>query len=481
MSENNVSTYSAKETTAPGSSVKNDPMVLGTRPIGKLLLEYSIPAIIASVAVSVYNIVDSIFIGRGVGPMAIAGLAITLPLMNLVMAFCTLIAAGGATISSIFLGQRNVSRATDVVNNVMTFCVLHAVLFGGVTLLFLDPILMFFGATEETISYAREFMEVILYATPVSYVFIGLNNLMRATGYPRKAMISALLSVVVNVVLAPIFIYTFKWGIAGAAWATNCGQFAAFIWVLHHFLSKKSFVHFNPHNRWCTGSILKKIYAIGLSPFLMNVCACIVVIFLNKALLDCGGADGNLAIGAFGIMNRTTMFFVMVVFGVTQGMQPILGFNYGANQWGRVKATLMRGIWIGLGITAFGCFLTEAFPDEISRLFTVDERLITIAREGFRVYFCCYPVVGCQIVIQNFFQSIGKPQLSIFLSLTRQLLFLLPFLLILPKHFGIPGVWASMAGSDLLAFIVAVITAIYMLRKHGRKLNIKSSDLSTHD
>lgn len=202
----------------------------------------------------------------------------------------------------------------------------------------------------------------------------------------------------------------------------------------------------------------------------MNVCACIVVIFLNKALLDCGGADGNLAIGAFGIMNRTTMFFVMVVFGVTQGMQPILGFNYGANQWGRVKATLMKGIWIGCAITALGCFLTETFPDAISRLFTVDEGLIKIAREGFRIYFICYPVVGCQIVIQNFFQSIGKPQLSIFLSLTRQLLFLLPFLIILPKHFGIPGVWASMAGSDMLAFIVAIVTAIVMLRRHERKL-----------
>ena len=469
---NTVKQTAATETQAtnPGTLSKNDPMTLGTRPIGKLLLEYSIPAIIASVAVSVYNIVDSIFIGRGVGPMAIAGLAITLPLMNLVMAFCTLIAAGGATISSIFLGQKNISRATDVVNNVMTFCVIHAILFGGITLLFLDPILLFFGATPETISYAREFMEVILYATPVSYVFIGLNNLMRATGYPKKAMVSALLSVVVNVALAPVFIYTFKWGIAGAAWATNCGQFVAFIWVLHHFLSKKSFVHFNPRNQWCTASILKKIYAIGLSPFLMNVCACIVVIFLNKALLDCGGADGNLAIGAFGIMNRTTMFFVMVVFGVTQGMQPILGFNYGANQWGRVKATLMKGIWIGCAITALGCFLTETFPDTISRLFTVDEGLITIAREGFRIYFICYPVVGCQIVIQNFFQSIGKPQLSIFLSLTRQLLFLLPFLIILPKHFGIPGVWASMAGSDMLAFIVAVVTAIVMLRRHERKL-----------
>lgn len=459
-----------------GTPRRNDPMTLGTLPIGKLLIEYSIPAIIASVAVSVYNIVDSIFIGRGVGPMAIAGLAITLPLMNLVMAFCTLIAAGGATISSIFLGQKNVNRATDVVNNVMTFCVLHSLLFGGVTLYFLDPILTFFGATPETIGYAREFMRVILYATPISYVFIGLNNLMRATGYPRKAMISALLSVVVNVALAPIFIYTFKWGIAGAAWATNAGQFVAFIWVLSHFLNKKSFVHFNPRCSWFNGAILKRIYAIGLSPFLMNVCACIVVMFLNKALLDYGGADGNLAIGAFGIMNRTTMFFVMVVFGVTQGMQPILGFNYGAGQWNRVKDTLYKGIWIGVAITTFGCIISEGFPDTLSRLFTVDEPLIKIAREGFRVYFICYPVVGAQIVIQNFFQSIGKPHLSIFLSLTRQLLFLLPFLLILPRYFGIPGVWASMAASDMLAFIVALITMLIMMHTHNRKFHFTKSE-----
>lgn len=449
---------------------RNDPMTLGTLPVNKLLLQYSIPAIIASVAVSLYNIIDSIFIGRGVGPMAIAGLAITLPLMNLVMAFCTLIAAGGATISSIFLGQKNVSRATDVVNNVMTFCIVHAVVFGGLTLYFLDDVLTFFGATPETISYAREFMTVILYATPLSYVFLGLNNLMRATGYPKKAMVSALLSVAVNVVLAPLFIYHFKWGIAGAAWATVCGQSVALVWVLSHFFSKKSFVHFNPHNRWCTPSILKRIYAIGLSPFLMNVTACVVVVFLNKALLDYGGANGNLAIGAFGIMNRVTMFFVMVVFGVTQGMQPILGFNYGAGQWPRVKETLMKGICIGLAITSLGCFLTECFPDELSSMFTVDCQLIAIARDGFRIYFCCYPVVGCQIVIQNFFQSIGKPQLSIFLSLTRQLIFLLPFLLILPRHFGIKGVWASMASSDFLAFLVAAVTLVIMLRVFRRKM-----------
>lgn len=429
-------------------------------------MQYSVPAIIASVATSLYNIIDSIFIGRGVGPMAIAGLAITFPLMNLVAAFCMMIAAGGATISSIFLGQKNYSRATDVVNNVLVLCLIHAVVFGGGTLLFLDEILYFFGATPETIIYAREFMEVILWGTPVAYVFIGLNNLMRATGYPKKAMISALLSVVVNLILAPIFIFKLGWGIKGAAWATICGQSVAFVWVMIHFLSPKSSIHFKLGNRWLSGSIVKRIYAIGLSPFLMNVCACVVVVFLNRALLDCGGDQGNLCVGAYGILNRVTMFFVMIVFGVTQGMQPILGYNIGAGKIDRVKRTLRTGIWIGVAITSVGWIVSEGFPDMLSRLFTVDESLITIAREGFRVYFIVYPVVGCQIVIQNFFQSVGKPKLSIFLSLTRQLIYLLPLLFVFSREWGVDGVWASMSASDFLAFLTAVVTLRLWARKN---------------
>ena len=444
-----------------------NPETLGTYPIGKLLVQYSVPAIIAMVATSVYNIVDSIFIGRGVGAMAIAGLAITFPLMNLVIAFSTLVGVGGATIASIFMGQKNIERATDVVNNVMTLCILHSVIFGGLTLIFLDPILYLFGATAETIGFAREFMKVILYGTPISYVFIGLNNLMRATGYPSKAMISALITVVVNIILAPIFIFKLKWGIAGAAWATILGQVVGFLWVLWHFLSKSSFVHFQRHNKWLSWSLAKKMYGIGLSPFLMNVTACFVVVFLNKSLLSHAGGitEGNLAVGAYGILNRVTMFFVMIVFGVTQGMQPILGYNYGALKWDRVKMTLYSGIWIGVGITFIGWILTELMPDALSEMFTTDRQLIDIARRGFRIYFICYPVVGCQIIIQNFFQSIGKPALSIFLSLTRQLIFLLPLLAILPHFYGVDGVWASMTGSDFLAFALALITMFVMMKK----------------
>lgn len=434
-------------------------------------MQYSVPAIIASVATSLYNIVDSIFIGRGVGAMAIAGLAITFPLMNLLTAFCTLIAVGGATISSIFLGQKSFVRAGDVVNNVALLCLIHSVIFGGVTLLFLDQILLFFGATPQTLPYAREFMEVILYATPVSYVFIGLNNVMRATGYPARAMISALLSVVVNVGLAPIFIFTLDWGIKGAAWATVLGQSVAFVWVCWHFLSKKSFVHLQFNRPWLSRPIFKKIYAIGLSPFLMNVCACIVVIFINKALLDYGGDAGNLAIGAYGILNRTTMFFVMIVFGVTQGMQPILGFNYGAGQWHRVSKTLRIGIWLGVAVTTLGWLITEIFPSVVSDMFTTDAVLKDIADRGSRIFFIFYPLVGCQIVIQNFFQSIGRPRISIFLSLTRQLIFLIPFLIILPRYFGLDGVWASMAASDFIAFVFAVVTLAIVMHRQRKKLS----------
>lgn len=454
----------------PQSNVTS-PTGLGSNKISKLLVQYSVPAIIASVATSLYNIIDSIFIGRGVGAMAIAGLAITFPLMNLVIAFCTLIAVGGATISSIFLGQKNIDRATDVVNNVVVLCLIHSVIFGGLTLIFLDEILNFFGATPETIPYAREFMKVILYGTPISYIFIGLNNIMRATGYPAKAMVSALLSVGVNIILAPIFIFKFGWGIKGAAIATVSGQTVACVWVLWHFLSKKSYIHLQRERRWLTPDIIRRIYAIGLSPFLMNICACVVVVFINKALLDYGASAGNLAVGAYGILNRTTMFFIMIVFGVTQGMQPILGYNYGAGQWDRVKSTLRIGIWLGVAITSVGWIATECFPDAISSLFTVDPTLIEIANRGSRIYFIFYPLVGCQIVIQNFFQSVGKPKVSIFLSLTRQLLFLIPFLIILPRYWGIDGVWASMAASDFIAFIFAIVTLIIVSRRQTREFD----------
>ena len=449
-------------------STSQSSLTLGTAPIGKLLLQYSVPAIIASVATSLYNIIDSMFIGQGVGALAISGLAITFPLMNLVIAFCMFIAAGGSTICSIFLGQKDHKRAIDVLNNVLVLAIIHSVVFGGLSLLFLDEILFFFGATQETISYAREFMRIILYGTPISYIFIALNNMMRATGYPKKAMITALLSVAINLGLAPVFIFVLKWGIAGAALATICGQAVAMVWVVRHFLEKSSYVHFSFNGEMLSWKIVKRIYSIGLSPFLMNVCACIVVIFINTALLKTGGENGNLAVGAFGIVNRTGMLFVMIVFGVTQGMQPILGFNYGANQWSRVKHTLKIGFVAGVIITTMGFLVAEVFPYQVASMFTTDATLIEISVTGFMISFIFYSVIGGQIVIQNFFQSIGKPKVSIFLSLTRQLLFLIPTLLVLPTIFGLKGVWWSLAVSDMLAFVVGVITLSVLLKRENR-------------
>ena len=451
-------------------TISNTPITLGTESIGKLLIQYSVPAIIASVATSLYNIIDSIFIGQGVGTMAISGLAITFPLMNLVIAFCMFIAAGGAAISSIYLGQKEYGRATNVLSNVVKLCLIHSIVFGGLSLLFLDEILYFFGATDATIKYAREFMRVILYGTPISYIFIVLNNLMRATGYPKKAMLSALLSVIVNIILAPIFIFILKLGISGAALATICGQAVSLVWHIYHFKSKTSFVHFSAEHNKFSWPIIKNVYSIGLSPFLMNVCACIVVIFINKALLETGGANGELAVGAYGIVNRVGMLFVMIVFGITQGMQPILGFNYGANNWERVRRTLNIGILVGLLVTTIGLIVAELIPRQISSLFATDETLIAISTTGFRISFMFFAVIGGQVVIQNFFQSIGKPMISIFLSLTRQLLFLIPTLLIFPKIWGVEGVWTSPAVSDMLAFIVAIITLIVIMRRKNQNL-----------
>ncbi|MBD5326498.1 MAG: MATE family efflux transporter [Bacteroides sp.] len=441
------------------------PTTLGTKSIGRLLVQYSVPAVIASTVTSLYNIIDSIFIGRGVGAMAITGLAISFPMMNLVIAFVMLIAVGGATISSIFLGQKDEAKATNVLHNVITLSLVHSVVFGGLSLFFLDDILTMFGATAETLPYAHDFMFVVLLGTPIAYVFISLNNVMRATGYPTKAMVSALLSVIVNVILAPIFIFVFDWGIRGAAFATVCGQTSAFIWVTVHFCSKKSFVHFSRSARWFVPSIAKKIYAIGMSPFLINVCACVVVVFINKSLLEYGGSDGNMAVGAFGIINRVTMFFLMIVMGVTQGMQPILGYNYGAGNWSRVKKTLNLGIWVGTAITVVGFAITMIIPDTVTRMFTDDSTLIRLSREGFRIVLLAYPFIGSAIVIQNFFQSIGKPQLSIFLSVTRQMVFLLPLLLWFPTMWGLDGVWASMAASDFTSFLLTVGTLIVVKRR----------------
>ena len=441
---------------------ENNPHILGEAPIGKLLVEYSIPAIIGMTLTSLYNIIDSIFIGHGVGALAISGLAITFPLMNLLVAFCTLVGVGGATLSSIRLGQKDKKGAEDILGNVAILCVINAIFYGGLAFIFLEPILFFFGASEATLPYARDFMQVILLGSPISYVMIGLNNIMRATGYPQKAMLSSMLTVGCNIILAPIFIFVLNWGIRGAALATICSQFIGMLWVLYHFYSPKTYIRFQRHSMRLKQHIIANIFAIGMSPFVMNVCACCIVIFINNRLLNYGG---DMAIGAFGILNRIQMLFVMIVMGITMGMQPITGYNYGAQHFDRVKRTLKLGITAGCIITTLGFIIGELFPGIFVGMFTDNHELTDEATLALRFGILSFPVVGAQIVITQFFQSIGKARISIFLSLSRQPLFLLPGLAFLPPFYGVEGVWFSMPLSDALAFAVAALMLAYHYKK----------------
>lgn len=447
---------------------KQSPQILGTASIGRLLVQYSIPAIIAMTVSSLYHIIDSIFIGQGVGAMAIAGLAVTFPLMNLVIAFCNLVGIGGATISSIFLGQHDMVRAKETLHNVVWLCLISSFCFGGITFIFLDQILLFFGASPDTLPYAREFMQVILLGTPVAYLFIGLNNVMRSTGYPTKAMFSSLISVVANIIIAPIFIFVLGWGIRGAALATLVSQAIGLVWVLMHFNNKANYVHFDSQYNRLKLPIVGRIFSIGLSPFLMNACSCLVVIIINRSFMKYGG---DLAVGAYGITNRVLMLFAMVAMGITQGMQPIIGYNYGAKQMPRVHRTLTYGIIAATVVTTLGFVMAQIIPMPVARLFTTDEKLIELSANGLRISCMAFALIGGQIVISNFFQSIGKAKVSIFLSLSRQLIFLIPALLILPGLYGIDGVWASLPLSDAIAFFVAVGALLLYMRNNRRTVN----------
>ncbi|MBP3679817.1 MAG: MATE family efflux transporter [Bacteroidaceae bacterium] len=433
---------------------KGNATELGTQPIGKLLMQYAIPAIIAMTATSLYNMVDSIFIGQGVGPMAISGLAITFPFMNLGAAFGAMVGVGASTLISVKLGQRDYSMAQMVLGNVVTLNVIIGVVFSIVSLLFLDPILYFFGASPDTIGYARDFMQVILLGNIFTHMYLGLNAVLRAAGHPQKAMYATINTVIINIILAPIFIYVFKWGIRGAAIATVIAQIVSLVWQFKILTNQNELLHLKKGIYSLQNKIVKNIIAIGLSPFCMNVASCFIVIFINKGLKE---YDGDLAIGAYGIVNRLVFICVMIVMGITQGMQPIAGYNYGAQQYQRVNAVLKLAIIGATIMTTLTFLIGEFIPELAVRLFTTDEGLISRAAEGFRIVVLVFPIVGFQMVTSNFFQSIGMANKAIFLSLTRQLLFLLPCLIILPTFLGASGIWWSMPISDAVASAVAAV------------------------
>lgn len=446
--------------------MNNSPHILGEAPIGKLLVQYSLPSIIAMTVTSLYNIIDSVFIGHGVGAMAISGLAITFPLMNLLIAFCTLVGVGGATIASIRLGQKDKDGAEDIAGNVFVLCIINAVFYGGLALLFLDDILRFFGASDATLPYACDFMQIILLGAPISYLMVGLNNVMRSTGYPKKAMLSSLVSVACNVVIAPVFIFVFGWGIRGAATATIVSQAITLIWIMSHFLNKNTYVRLKRKSMKLKKRIIKNIFSIGMSPFAMNVCACCIVIFINHQLQAYGD---DYSIGAFGIVNRIQMVFVMIIMGIAQGMQPIASYNYGAGQITRVFRALRMGVIAGCIISSTGFIFGVFFPEMFVGAFTTDAILTERSVHALQISVLAFPIVGAQIIICQFFQSIGKAGIAIFLSLSRQLLFLLPGLMLLPLFLDLWGVWWSMPVSDVLSAAVSICMAFYQMRKmHAR-------------
>ena len=430
------------------------PTELGTEKIG----------IIAQTAASLYNMVDSIFIGQGVGPLAISGLAVTFPLMNLSTAFGTLVGAGAAVMLSVLLGQKNYKAANKVLGNVVSLNIIIGLIFMAVSLIFIDPILYFFGASENTLPYAKEYITIILIGNVITHVYFGLNAAMRSSGFPKKAMALTIFTVVFNTILDPVFIFVLDMGIAGAAWATVLAQTVAMIIVLKHFSDKEKAFHFEKGIFKLDLRVAKDSLAIGMGPFLMNAAACLVTLFINQQLRD---YSGDLGIGAYGICNRLIFMFIMICMGLNQGMQPIAGYNYGAKQYSRVKEVFWMTAKLGTVVTCICFIIGMFFPRAAVGIFTHDEALMEMASHGLKILVIGFPIVGFQMIGTNFFQCLGMVKKSVILSLSRQIIFLLPLLYVLPLWHGASGVWMSFPISDALS---ALLTAI-LLRRLFKKFN----------
>ena len=446
---------------------KKATLELGTKPVGKLLAQYALPAFIAMTAASLYNIIDRVFIGQVVGPMAISGLAITFPFMILAAAFGAAVGVGAATTISVKLGQKDYESAENTLGNTITLNLIIGLAFGGICLLFLDPILRFFGASDTTLPYARDFMQIILAGNVFSHMYFGMNAVLRAASKPRMAMFATIFTVAMNILLDAVFILWWHWGIKGAAFATVISQVLALCWQMKLFSNKNELLHLKRGIYKLKANLVRNIISIGISPFLMNACACIIVIFINNQLVKFGG---DIAVGAYGIANSIAMIFIMFVIGLNQGMQPIAGYNYGAQQYGRMMRVVKLSIITAICIMLTGWTLAMFAPYYCARMFTKDPELIKGSIKAIQIIMMMYPFIGCQMVITNFFQCIGKVKISIFLSLSRQLLFLLPLLVLLPNFYGINGVWASMPTSDLISVIVAISIMTVYLRRFKKEM-----------
>lgn len=443
--------------------------VLAEKPVGKLLIQYAIPAIVAMAASSVYNIIDGIFIGQGVGPEAIMGLALTSPIMSLTAAFGAMVGVGAATLMSVKLGQKDYGTAQKILGNVVIMNLTMGILLGLVLLCFIDPILRFFGASDVTLPYARSFMTIILAGNVVTHLYLGLNAMLRSTNRPQKAMFATFGTVILNCVFCPIFIFVLGWGIRGAATATIMAQLVMLMWQLRLFSNTNDLIHLKrSYIRW-NGKIVRESLLVGLPQFLINLCACLVAAMMTRSLTTYGG---DVAVGAFGICNRLILFIVMVVIGLNQGMQPIAGYNFGAQRFDRVTGVLKRALAVGTCITMIGFVIGVFFPTPFVTVFAKDSpELINMASHALSCMVMMFPIVGIQIVSTAFFQSIGYAAKSIFLSLTRQLIFLVPAIFILPHVSSDPleGLWHAAPVADGLASVLAITLLLLQLKKFKKR------------
>ncbi|MBO5028949.1 MAG: MATE family efflux transporter [Muribaculaceae bacterium] len=450
------------------SADKSRMLELGSRPVGKLLFKYSIPAVVGMVVQALYNIIDSMVIGHAIDdPNVVAGIAVTFPVMNLATALGMLIGAGSATRISIVLGQKDHRRAQLILGSSVQLTIYIGLAYITVFALFLDKILMLFGASPNTLPYAHEFLMWLLPGMVLMNLTFSYNNVMRATGYPRLAMYTNLLGVAVNLVLAPTFLFGFKMGIRGAAIATDIAMLVTAIFVMRHFFKRESEVHFERGIYRIRWDIIKSIIYIGLSPFLINVAGSVVNAIINNSLLRYGGDN---AIAAVVVFNRYVTVFVFIIIGICQGMQPILGYNYGAGNFTRLFSTLKKAAVSATVVTVIGSAVGALFPAAIASMFMQDATQISCAVVCLRITALMFWIVGYQIVVTNFFQSLGMAAKSVFLSLTRQIIFMIPMLLILPPVWGLNGVWACFPVCDFLSAVVATVFLIVQVKRiRGQK------------
>ncbi len=442
---------------------------LGNSPVGRLLLKYSLPAVVGTVVMAIYHIIDSVVIGHAIpDPNVVSGIAVTFPVMNLATAFGMLIGVGAATRISIVLGQDDKPRAEMILGNSVLLTVLIGLSYISVFAIFLDPILYMFGASDKSLPYAHEFLMWVLPGMVLINLTFSYNNVMRASGYPLKALYTNLIGAGLNVILAPLFLFGFGWGIRGAAIATDLSMTVTAFFVLGHFFRRDVTLRFRRDKFRFNWPIIKSVLYIGMSPFLINVAGALINAIINTSLLKHGGDN---AIAAVVVFNRYVTIFVFVVIGICQGMQPILGYNYGARRLSRLRRTLWLAAGVGMVVTTIGAVFGHFMPRPVAMMFMTDEEQIQCAINCLRITTVGFWMVGLQIVATNFFQSLGMAGKAVFLSLTRQILFMIPLLLILPRYWGLDGVWACFPISDVVATVVAVWMLLHQLGRIAGRLS----------